>query len=389
MADKIKDYYDYANTQVNEQAIIDKFNQATLAGFAQQRAQNEQTENKFYNQMYNTQRTAMDTIRNANAAAVATGASRGVQAAQELSALLGLQQESVASATEIAQARQQTAQEETAAVLENVLQAYQQAATERAQIVQQQIEQASVNAQQDANAVATIQAQAQADANRQSHILGLAQAYEQARANGNTAGMQAYAAELAKYGVTPPTTGGGGSTVTSKYRDNTGNITTSYYDATDPVAPFGFTSADLNDQNTDNIYKVLNQAGFDSNARNIYDIAKDANDEIKQDGFKNGKIKGKAAAYISTIKSDAENRQIPVGAIVQLNYGEYSGGKNHTYMYLGGTSFAKVALNKHSINVHGDTYTINGRPIYVPEGYRLDRATKQGAKASGIEIKYD
>lgn len=149
----VKKYYDYAQQQVDEQAIADKFNAATTAQFNVQREANRQAENQFYNQMYNTQRTAMDTIRQSNAAAVSSGASRGVQAANELSALLGLQEQSVAGATELAQANRQTAQEETAAVLENMLNAYQQAVTERQQLVQQGIESASVDAQQDANVI--------------------------------------------------------------------------------------------------------------------------------------------------------------------------------------------------------------------------------------------
>lgn len=155
----VKKYVDYAQQQVDEQAILDKYNAATLAQYNIQREQNRQAENEFYNEMYNTQKTAMDTIRQANAAAVSTGASRGVQAANELSALLGLQQESVASATELAQANRQTAQEETAAVLENVLNAYQQAAQERSNLVSQGIEAASVDAQEAANEIAATEAQ--------------------------------------------------------------------------------------------------------------------------------------------------------------------------------------------------------------------------------------
>ena len=147
----VKKYQDYAQNQVDEQAILDKYNAATIAQYNLQREQNRQAENKFYNQMYNTQKTAMDTIRQANAAAVSTGASRGIQAANELSALLGLQQESVESATELAQANRQTAQEETAAVLENVLNAYQQAQQERSNLVSQGIEAASVDVQNAAN----------------------------------------------------------------------------------------------------------------------------------------------------------------------------------------------------------------------------------------------
>ena len=158
-APSVKKYVDYANQQVDEQAILDKYNAATLAQFNIQREQNRQAENQFYNQMYNTQKTAMDTIRQSNAAAVSTGASRGVQAANELSSLLGLQSESIASATELAQANRQTAQEETAAVLENVLNAYQQAQQERSQLVSQGIEAASVDAQQAANQVAAAEAQ--------------------------------------------------------------------------------------------------------------------------------------------------------------------------------------------------------------------------------------
>ena len=156
---RVKEYVDYAQRQVDEQAILDKYNAATAAQFNAQREQNRIAENKFYNQMYNTQRTAMDTIRKANASAVTTGASRGVQAANELSALLGLEQESVASATELAQANRQTAQEETAAVLENVLNAYQQASQERSQLTQQAIEAASLDAAEQQAAAETKKAQ--------------------------------------------------------------------------------------------------------------------------------------------------------------------------------------------------------------------------------------
>ena len=132
----VKKHVAYANTLVDEQAILDKFNAATAAQYNVQREQNRQAENQFYNQMYNTQQTAMDTIRKSNAAAVSSGASSGVHAANELSAILGLEQESVASATELANVNRQTAQEETAAVLENVLKAYQHATQEKQPAVQ-------------------------------------------------------------------------------------------------------------------------------------------------------------------------------------------------------------------------------------------------------------
>ena len=176
-APSVKKYYDYAQQQVDEQALLDKFNAATTAQFNLQREQNRQAENQFYNQMYNTQQTAMDTIRQSNAAAVSTGASRGVQAAQELSALLGLQQESVASATELANANRQTAQEETAAVLENVLKAYQQAEQQRQNLVTAGIQAASVDTE-------AASSQAQTDATNKSTVIA---AYENGVAAGNSA----------------------------------------------------------------------------------------------------------------------------------------------------------------------------------------------------------
>ena len=179
----VKKYYDYANQQIDEQAILDKYNAATIAQFDVQREQNRLAENKFYNQMYNAQKTAMDTIRQSNAAAVSSGASRGVQAANELSALLGLQEESVASATELAQASRQTAQEETAAVLENVLKAYQQAQQEKAQMVQHGIEASSVDVQQEANRIAAQELDVTKDSALQSAATQSATAYMAALGN--------------------------------------------------------------------------------------------------------------------------------------------------------------------------------------------------------------
>ena len=389
MASKIEEYKKYAESQVDEQAILDKYNRATMAQFAAQRMQNEQAENQFYNQMYNTQRTAMDTIRNTNAAAVATGASRGVQAAQELSALLGLQQESVASATEIAQTRQQTAQEETAAVLENVLQAYQQAANERAQIVQQQIEAASVDAQREANeatiANTTLQVEAQREADKKQHIANLWNIHQQAIANGDVNAANTIYAQLEALGAT-------GTTQTVSTNVSTG--VPSMVDKASGNPVFNYT--DLTNEDLDKVYPVLEQMGFTSNAKNIFDIASDnQRDEIKQIDYDSKQSEGKAGPYIEQIKADANAGKIPVGAIVQLNYGNAAGSANYTYMYLGGTHFAKVALDKHTVNDHTRDevggWTINGRLVYVPEGYvlkanNLSGTLEQGLKASLIRV---
>ena len=108
---------------VKAEDLQKKFDAVTEAEYDKQRTELQNTENKFYNKLYDTQKTTMDTIRQNNAQAVATGASRGVQAANELAALLGLQQESVEGATDIANKATTLAQDETQAMLENVLNA--------------------------------------------------------------------------------------------------------------------------------------------------------------------------------------------------------------------------------------------------------------------------
>lgn len=108
--------YDY-------QSILDKLNKATEAEYALKNKEYAMTENQFYNQMYGAQGTALDTIRKSQAQAIATGASRGLQSANELAAMLGLQQETVASATDLAQQRNLLKDKEAGAYTQNVVNA--------------------------------------------------------------------------------------------------------------------------------------------------------------------------------------------------------------------------------------------------------------------------
>jgi len=108
--------YDY-------QSILDKLNKATEAEYALKNKEYAMTENQFYNQMYGAQGTALDTIRKSQAQAIATGASRGLQSANELAAMLGLQQETVASATDLAQQRNMLKDKEAGAYTQNVVNA--------------------------------------------------------------------------------------------------------------------------------------------------------------------------------------------------------------------------------------------------------------------------
>lgn len=108
-------------------SILGKFNDVTKAQMDLAKKQQTHSENKYYSDMYNTQMSSLDTIKKANAQAVATGASRGMQAANELSSILGLQQESVAGATDLAAARSELIDKEREAYATNALNALQQA----------------------------------------------------------------------------------------------------------------------------------------------------------------------------------------------------------------------------------------------------------------------
>jgi len=113
----------YGNITFDEDAIRRKFDKATQAEYALKRKEYEQTEDQFYNRLFGTQSTALDTIRRANASAISSGAAKGMQAANELSAILGLQQESVDDSTRLAQARYNLTDAEAAAYAKNVVDA--------------------------------------------------------------------------------------------------------------------------------------------------------------------------------------------------------------------------------------------------------------------------
>lgn len=124
----------YGGINFDEDAILRKFNAATRGQFDALRKEYGNVENQFYNQLSSTQDIALDTIRKNNAAAIATGASRGMQSANELSAMLGLQQESAMTATELAQQSQQLADKEAAALAENPMKALEMANAEKSKL---------------------------------------------------------------------------------------------------------------------------------------------------------------------------------------------------------------------------------------------------------------
>lgn len=338
MAVDTKKLYEESKAIVDEQALLDKFNAVTTAQYNLQREQNRQAENAFYNQMYNSQQTAVDAIRQANAAAVSTGASRGIQAANELSAILGLQQESVASATELAQANRQTAQEETAAVLENVLNAYQQAEQQRQNLVTAGIQAESLVAP-EAEALANIATQyMQAVTNGQTEIAkGLLEEYNALSKRSNINQTDApVEMDTTKSGI-----------------QEDGSLK--------------FNSTDLNEKNVANIYAGLKSAGYNFDEQTVIDLNNvEDYDKIKQNDLDKDTFKGEAAKYINALKSATD---IGVGQIVQLNYGDQDSDGNYTFVYLGNNKYAKVNVNA------ADTPF----SIYVPTGYKLVEKYNEGS----------
>lgn len=105
------------------QAIQDKFDAATKAQYDAARKEYAATENKYYNDLYGNQQTSLDAIRKSNASAVATGASKGMQAANELSSVLGLQQTGAEGATKLATDKNALIDKEQAAYAKNVVDA--------------------------------------------------------------------------------------------------------------------------------------------------------------------------------------------------------------------------------------------------------------------------
>ena len=110
---------DKYNIQYDQNYIRDLLDTATQAEYNRKRQEFAATENKFYNELYDTQDAALNAIRASNSAAVATGATKGMAAAQQLAAILGLEQTSVESATDLANQRNELMAQEAAAYAKN------------------------------------------------------------------------------------------------------------------------------------------------------------------------------------------------------------------------------------------------------------------------------
>lgn len=77
-------------------------NKQSQAAYQEQQLANQNAQNKFIQNQAATQMSALDAIRRSNASAIANGANAGLSAANQLSSILGLQEESMQAATDLA-----------------------------------------------------------------------------------------------------------------------------------------------------------------------------------------------------------------------------------------------------------------------------------------------
>lgn len=95
---QISDSYGITNDRAEIEALL---NSVIDAQYDRVGLQQDRSEDLFYDQLGAVQNTVLDTLGKNNLAALQTGASRGAQSANELSAILGLEQESVLGATDL------------------------------------------------------------------------------------------------------------------------------------------------------------------------------------------------------------------------------------------------------------------------------------------------
>lgn len=103
--DQIYKMYDENRKQVTTaEAQTENLNKQSQAAYAQQKVESQKAQNQFAQNQQENQLSALDAIRRSNASAIANGANAGLSAANQLSAILGLQEETSDAATDIANA---------------------------------------------------------------------------------------------------------------------------------------------------------------------------------------------------------------------------------------------------------------------------------------------
>lgn len=85
-------------------------------------------------------------------------------------------------------------------------------------------------------------------------------------------------------------------------------------------------------------------------------------DSIKQQDFNKDKSEGKAGEYIDAIIKAEKEGKIPLGAVIQFNYGVVWS-DHHTYTYIGNGVFIEMPNHKN--------------PTFVPDGFKWDNGIKK------------
>ena len=104
----------------DEQAIRSRFDAATEAEFDVRHQQHGMAQDQFSRDLYGQQMNLADMMRRQRQEAISTGASRGLQSAQDLSSMLGMQQQGLEGATQLAQEQALLGDEEGAAYAANI-----------------------------------------------------------------------------------------------------------------------------------------------------------------------------------------------------------------------------------------------------------------------------
>ena len=101
--DQLNKMYDENRAQVTTaEAQTESLNKQSQAAYKQQQIESQKAQNQFAQNQQANQLSALDAIRRSNASAIANGANAGLSAANQLSAILGLQEETSDAATKLA-----------------------------------------------------------------------------------------------------------------------------------------------------------------------------------------------------------------------------------------------------------------------------------------------
>jgi len=186
----------FGNINYDMNNIKGIFDNATNANYDALGKAYDTTQNQYYNRLYDNQSLAMDTQRKMNASAVTSGASKGMQAATQLSGILGLQQTSAADSTALAQGRNALNDQRLAAMEKNTALAMTQAELAKMDLLKNS---QNLYAADTQFSVADLSARAQADlAAKQLQAAGITAEANMYGADQNMAGQIGYGNAVAQ-----------------------------------------------------------------------------------------------------------------------------------------------------------------------------------------------